>query len=125
VPDAETYFGSFSADAIFLGTAATERWDVAGFRAYAEPYFSQGRGWTYLPFDRHIQIAASGRSAWFDERLRNEKYGELRGTGVAVREAGEWRIAHYNMCFPVPNDVTRDLVDLIRAAAAAPDGAGD
>ena len=116
--DGEGYFGRMTADSIFLGTDASERWSLDEFRAYAEPYFDQGRGWTYLSFDRHIIFAADGSTAWFDERLENEKYGELRGTGVLRLEPGGWRIAHYSMSFPIPNEVTTEVVDLVRAHLA-------
>ena len=119
--DGEAYFGAFTADAVFLGTDASERWDVEGFRAYAMPYFSQGRGWTYEPFDRHVVYSEDGDVAWFDERLRNAKYGELRGTGALRLTADGWRIAHYNMSFPVPNALTRELVDRIRELEAQAD----
>lgn len=35
----------------------------------------------------------------------NEKYGECRGSGVLLREGGEWRIAQYNLTVPIPNDL--------------------
>ncbi len=125
--DGDRYFALFTADAVFLGTDATERWTIDEFRAYAEPHFSAGRGWTYTPRDRHVFIDATGTTAWFDERLDNENYGEVRGTGV-LRRTGPtdsdgpggsdtpWRIAQYNLAFPVPNDLAGDLVERIRAA---------
>src|SRR5688572_14940434 len=35
--DLDRYFGHFAARGVFLGTDASERWDVAAFRAYAAP----------------------------------------------------------------------------------------
>lgn len=102
--DAERYFAHFTDDAVYLGTDAGERWTVADFRAYAEPYFSKGRGWVYVASERNVTVAASGTFAWFDERLQNAKYGEVRGSGVLERQAGAWRIRQYNLAFPVPND---------------------
>jgi ketosteroid isomerase-like protein len=113
--DLDGYFDPFAAGAVFMGTDPGERWTVAEFRAFVEPYFARGQGWTYVPRDRHVALAADGRTAWVDERLDNEKYGELRGTGVLVFEGDGWKIAHYSMTFPVPNDLTGQLVDLIRA----------
>ena len=43
--DTERYFGHFTADAIFIGTDASERWTVEQFRAYARPHFDAGKGW--------------------------------------------------------------------------------
>ena len=102
--DAERYFGHFAADGVFLGTDPSERWTVEEFRAYAEPYFSAGRGWTYVPSRRHIALSPAGDVAWVDEQLDNEKYGELRGTAVLRREGDAWRIVLYSMTFLIPND---------------------
>src|SRR5580692_1603200 len=35
--DEARYFGHFAPEGVFLGTDASERWDVAAFRAYAHP----------------------------------------------------------------------------------------
>jgi hypothetical protein len=103
-----------TADAVFLGTDPGERWTAEQFREFVKPYFDKGRGWTYRPRDRHVMLADDGATAWFDERLDSDKYGELRGTGVLRREGGGWRIAHYNMSFPIPNERTGEVLDLIR-----------
>ena len=111
--DGPRYFGHFTPDGVFVGTDATERWTVEEFRAYADPHFSQGKGWTYAPRDRHVTIGADGATAWFDEKLDNEKYGQARGSGVLVR-TDRWRIAQYVLSFPVPNDKAGDVIALIR-----------
>jgi ketosteroid isomerase-like protein len=112
--DGERYFGHFAPEGVFLGTDDGERWTVDEFRAYAEPHFSKGRGWTYVPSRRHVMLSADGRLAWLDEKLDNEGYGRLRGTGVLRHTPGGWKLVHYSMSFPVPNPVTRDVVALIR-----------
>ena len=118
--DGERYFALFAPEAVFYGTDAAERWSVDEFRAYAEPHFSEGNGWTYVATERHVFLDDSGDTAWFDERLQNEKYGEVRGTGVLRRMAGSWRIAQYNLAFPVPNDLAADLVERVRALEDQP-----
>lgn len=115
--DGERYFGHFTPDGVFIGTDAGERWSVEQFRAYAEPHFSKGKGWTYVPRERNVQVSPDGQTAWFDEKLDNEKYGEARGSGVLVH-ADRWRIAHYVLSFPVPNEKAGDVIALIRAEAA-------
>jgi len=115
--DAAVYFGLLSEDAIFLGTDASERWTKAEFVAYAAPYFAQGRGWTYRPRDRHVQFTADGHLAWIDELLDSDKYGELRGTGVLRRDLSSWRIVHYSMSFPLPNEATPAVIEWLRAQA--------
>ena len=120
--DGARYFAHFATDGVFIGTDASERWTVTEFRAYAEPYFSKGKGWTYTPRDRHIATAKDGQTAWFDEKLTNEKYGECRGSGVLVREAGAWKIAQYNLTVPVPNDMLADVARQIREFEAKKTG---
>ena len=117
VADGAHYFALFSRDGVFIGTDASERWTVAQFRAYAEPYFSKGRGWTYVPRVRHVVVAdlPCRCVAAFDEILDNSNYGTTRGTGTVVLENGSWKIAQYALTIPVPNDLARDVVSRIRA----------
>ena len=113
--DGTEYFALFAPDAVFLGTDATERWTLEEFRAYAEPFFRRGQGWSYRATERHVFLGEDGRTAWFDERLENAKYGEVRGSGVLVLRGGAWLVAQYNLAFPVPNELAPDLVERIRA----------
>jgi ketosteroid isomerase-like protein len=119
--DEEAYFALLAPNAVFLGTDATERWDKTAFRAFAHPHFSQGKGWTFKPRDRHVDFSQDGRVAWFDELLDSESYGECRGTGVLEKAAnGGWKILQYNLTIPMPNDLADSLVAMIRAAKKAP-----
>ena len=113
--DGETYFAQFSSGARFIGTDAGEHWDIAAFRAYAEPYFAQGKGWTYRPRDRTLII--SGDFAWFDEILDNDSYGVLRGSGLLRRygPGDDWKIEQYVLSFAVPNDKAAAVVAAIKA----------
>lgn len=111
--DFDAYFNSFTPDGVFLGTDATERWTVEEFKAYCKPYFDQGKGWTYLPRERHVRVDASGTGAWVDEVLENEKYGMCRGTAYLVRDqAGAWKVARYSLAFLIPNDVAAEATAL-------------
>lgn len=118
--DGKTYFGLFTKDAIYIGTDASERWTVAQFRAYAEPYFAQGKGWTYRMRERHLTYADLPCKCviWFDELLDSESYGTSRGTGVLVLEGDEWKIAQYALTFPIPNDLAHGFTDQIKAFEA-------
>ncbi|MEM9560229.1 MAG: nuclear transport factor 2 family protein [Planctomycetota bacterium] len=137
--ESEAYFGAMTPDAVFIGTDASERWDRAAFRAYAAPYFdrpldtgetgettaSGGAGafrpaWVYTPTERHVTLDERARVAWFDELLDSQSYGTARGTGVAVRSHdGRWRIAHYALTFPIPNELARGMTEQIRAFEAS------
>jgi ketosteroid isomerase-like protein len=109
--DFDAYFQLFAPDAVFMGTDATERWSVEEFRGYA----AGSSGWTYGMTERHVFLDEAGGTAWFDERLQNDRFGETRGTGVLVRRPDGWKIAQYNLTIPVPNELAIDLVDRIRS----------
>jgi ketosteroid isomerase-like protein len=114
VADEARYFGAMSPDFVFLGTDATERWDLAAFREFSHPYFAKGKAWTFVPRDRHVMFSPAGDVAWFDEKLDSASYGECRGTGIARRVAGVWKVAHYNLTIPIPNDLSKSVVEMIR-----------
>jgi ketosteroid isomerase-like protein len=118
--DEEAYFNLMAPNGVFLGTDATENWDKAAFRAFAHPHFSQGKGWTFTPRDRHVYLSRDGQVAWFDELLDSATYGECRGTGVLEKLDGQWKIAQYHLTIPMPNDLAKDLVARIREAKKAP-----
>ena len=40
---------------------------------------------------------------------------ELRGTGVMRKDDGEWKIVQFNLAFPVPNELTEELVGKVRS----------
>lgn len=112
--DEARYFGHFADDGIFMGTDATERWDVAAFRAYAHAPFEAGRGWVMRAIRRAIRV--EGEVAFFDEDLETVNLGPARGTGVLVLREGTWRIAHYSLTITVPNE----RFDAVRALLASP-----
>jgi hypothetical protein len=113
--DGAAWFALFAPDARYVGTDASEHWDLAALHAFADPYFARGQGWTYVPRERHLALGPSGDVAWFEERLDNASYGETRGSGVLVRRDGRWLIAQYVLSFPVPNELAPDLVQRVRA----------
>jgi ketosteroid isomerase-like protein len=113
--DETRYFSHLAPGAIFLGTDSSERWDVASFRAFAHPYFAQGKGWTFVPEQRHVYLSDAGDAAWFDERLSSQTYGDTRGSGALRRIEGKWKIAHYNLAIPIPNSLAKKFVEMIRA----------
>lgn len=116
--DGAVYFDLFTPDATYIGSDVTEHWSIAEFRGYAEPYFAQGRGWTYTPRSRALTLAPLDCRCvvWFDEALDSQAYGTSRGTGVVVRgEDGQWRIALYALTFPIPNALARDMTARIQA----------
>lgn len=111
--NSDKYFSLLSDDAVFIGTDAKERWSKAQFVSFAKPYFSNGKGWTYLPRDRHITFSHDGQVAWFDELLDNKKYGECRGTGVLVKSGESWLISQYHLTIPLPNELVAEFAERI------------
>jgi ketosteroid isomerase-like protein len=101
--DYDSYFGKMTADAIFIGTDATENWGKPAFQAFAKPYFDKGKAWNFLVLERHIYFDATGKIAWFDELL-NTQMKICRGSGVLVKIGREWKIKQYVLSMTVPNE---------------------
>jgi ketosteroid isomerase-like protein len=111
--DSQAYFNLLTADAVFLGTDATERWEKPAFKAFVEPHFSKGSGWTYTPTEQNISLSEDGETAFFDELLMNENYGQCRGSGMLRLTEKGWKIAQYNLSIPLPNALAKDVVATI------------
>lgn len=112
--DGERLFGHLLPDAIIFGTDKTERFTVAEYKAFVEPYLSKGIGWTSVPTEQNVFVSDDGQFAWFDERLDKPGFDELRGTGVLRKVDGAWKVAQFNLAFTVPNELARDLAADIR-----------
>ncbi len=108
--DYERYFGHMAPDGVFMGTDAAERWSVAEFQAYARPRFESGKAWSFTAHDRHVEFSETGEAAWFDEALATPHLGACRGSGVMTRRGSEWKISHYNLSIPIPNDLASNVV---------------
>ena len=115
--DTTAYFSLFTPDARFIGTDATERWSLTEFRAYTEPLFARGRGWTYVARERTVTVAPIPCRciAWFDEVLDNASYGVTRGSGVLRLTDDGWKIEQYVLSFAIPNDKARAVVEVVKA----------
>lgn len=118
--DEAGYFAHFAKDGVFLGTDATERWDVEAFRAYAHPHFAKGKAWVFRAARRTVTLSPDGAIAWFEEDLVTQKMGPARGSGVLVREGGAFKIAQYNLAITVPNDRFGEVHDLLASPPAKP-----
>jgi len=106
----DTYFGLMSADGVFIGTDASERWVKQEFRQYS----SGSNGWVYTPQQRNVNITPDGSSAWFDEALLSQSYGSSRGSGVLIRTAQGWKISQYHLTLPIPNGMVGGITDQIK-----------
>jgi hypothetical protein len=109
--DEERYFAHFAPSGTFLGTDATERWDVAAFRAFAHPFFARGKAWTFRASRRAVVVR--GETAWFDEDLATDTLGPARGSGVLVLREGRWLLEQYVLSITVPNERFREVRELL------------
>src|SRR6202162_6190006 len=105
--DESRYFGHFAPGAVFLGTDATERWNVEEFRRYAHPYFAKGKAWSFKAVERHVSFSPDRSVAWFDELLDTPNLGPARGSGVLLRVGGGWKIEHFDLSVPIPNGLLK------------------
>lgn len=107
--DFDTYINLMTNDAVFIGTDATENWQLAEFKAFAKPYFDRGKAWSFTPIERNIYTANG--VVYFDELLSTQM-GICRGSGVLKKENGSYRIAHYVLSIAVPNENVESLTKL-------------
>jgi hypothetical protein len=122
--DEAAYFAHFAADAVFLGTDATERWTLEAFRGYAHPHFAAGKAWSFTPIRRAVTVDPSGALAWFDEDLATPNLGPARGAGVVVKRGGRWLISLYDLGVTVPNERFSTVKRAIAGEGACLSGEG-
>ncbi len=109
----EEYFDLMTTDGIFIGTDATENWNKSEFQNFSKPHFDKGSAWDFSTLERNIYITENGETAWFDELLETWM-GICRGSGVMVREDGDWKIRHYVLSVTVPNDNINEIIKVNR-----------
>ncbi len=123
--DEDTFFGTMSADGIYLGTDRTERWERDSMARWAAPYFERDVAWAFTPVERNWYLSEDGEVAWFEEHLDSPHMGVVRGSGVltqvdpATDPLGQtWKLRHYNLALAVPNermDAVQSAIDSTRA----------
>lgn len=112
--DLQAYFEPFTSDAIYIGTDATEHWNVAQFKAFCQPYFDKKTTWDFKAVQRHIYFSADKKLAWFDEVL-DTHMGLCRGSGVLQMQNGKWKISQYVLSMAIPNDDVDKVVSTKKA----------
>tara|TARA_B110000444_G_scaffold147192_1_gene137649 strand:+ start:83 stop:601 length:519 start_codon:yes stop_codon:yes gene_type:complete len=112
--DSLTYFDIIASDqSIFQGTDDNERWTKSEFKKWSRKYFKSNSAWTFTP-KKGRNISIRGSTAWFDEQLDSDHMGRCRGNGILVKEADVWKIAHYTLSLPIPNEIADDVIESIR-----------
>ena len=107
----ENYFQAMSNESVFIGTDANENWNKKDFQAYAKPHFDKGKAWSFKSLERNINFNQDHSVAWFDELL-DTQMKICRGSGVLVKENNEWKIKQYVLSMTIPNDTTKQVIQL-------------
>ena len=101
--DEDIFFGSMTADGIYIGTDATERWLRDELKEWSKEYFEGDSAWDFTPLNREVYLDADGEIAWFEESL-DTWMGECRASGVLEKTKEGWKIKHYHLSVTIPND---------------------
>jgi len=112
VNDQAGYFEKIDDQGIYIGTDSSEVWTRQEFYDWSTPHFEMEKGWAFKAQSRNIYLSDDGRMAWFDELLDYGK-GTLRGSGVLTKRETEWKVLHYVLSVPVPNDKFKEVMELI------------
>lgn len=110
--DMEAYFYKIDDVGIYIGTDATENWTKQAFFDWSKPYFDKGKAWEFHAVERNIFFSDDLAFAWFDEQLE-ASYGMLRGSGVLRLKNDQWKIMHYVLSLPVPNEKFNKILEVI------------
>lgn len=110
--DQQSYFEFMAEDAIYIGTDSTENWTKDEFFEWSKPYFENGKAWNFTAYSRNIYISKNRMFAWFDELLSSGSV-TLRGSGVLQKIDDGWKLKHYVLSLPVPNDRFKEVVEII------------
>lgn len=111
--DYKLYFALMADESVYIGTDATENWNKKDFMTWSKPYFDRGQAWDFTALERNIYVDDKGGIVWFDELLETQM-GLCRGSGVVVREDGNWKIKHYVLSMTIPNDKVSEATILKR-----------
>jgi len=110
--DQKAYFDFIADNGVYIGTDSTEIWTKAEFFNWSKQYFEKGKAWSFTANSRNIYISSNGQFAWFDELLNSGSY-TLRGSGVLQKGDAGWKLKHYVLSLPVPNDKFRVVVKVM------------
>jgi hypothetical protein len=112
--DSATYFSIIANDnSIFQGTDDSERWTKTEFKNWSREYFKRKSAWTFVP-QKGRNINIKNNVAWFDEKLDSKHMGRTRGNGVMVKDQETWKIEHYTLSLPIPNELINGVIDTIK-----------
>lgn len=105
------YFDMMAEESVFIGTDATENWNKQEFMEWSKPYFDRGKTWSFSTLERNVFLAGDKDLAWFDELLETQM-GICRGSGIVIKEDGEWKLKHYVLSIAIPNENVDEVTSL-------------
>ena len=109
----DLFFGNMTDNAIYLGTDETERWIKSEFEIWSKKYFDRDTAWAFQPYDRTVYFSGDGKTAWWEELLKTWM-GVCRGSGIAIKQNSEWKIAHYHLSVTIDNEKMDGFLELIK-----------
>ena len=109
--DEDTFFGTMTDSAIYLGTDKTERWLRDELKEWSAEYFERDKAWAFTASNREVYFSKDGRTAWFEELL-DTWMGPCRGSGVLSYSNGDWKLEHYNLAVLIDNDDIQAVIDV-------------
>ena len=107
----DNYFSYMTSNGVFIGTDASENWQLEAFKTFSKPFFDKGKAWSFKSLKRNIYFDKSQNTAWFDELL-DTQMKICRGSGVLIKVGNDWKIAHYVLSMTIPNDNTNEVVKI-------------
>jgi hypothetical protein len=115
------YFDKMAPDGVYIGTDRSELWQRDAFKAWARKYFEgKESAWSFKATRRNVYTSGDGKLIWFDELLDTPNMGHCMASGVIRRTAKGFEILHYQLSMAVPNEVAKQVTELIGKAEAAP-----
>lgn len=109
--DFDAYFDLMTDDAVFIGTDATENWNLEEFKAFSKPYFDRGKAWSFTALERNVYLNENKDLAWFDELL-DTQMEICRGSGVMKLTDQGWKVKHYVLSITIPNPKVENVVNI-------------
>lgn len=109
--DFDKYFNATTDDFMFLGTAPGEEWSKEEFMKFSKPYFDKGKAWSFESTERSYVFSKNKKTVWFYETL-DTWMKDCRGSGVAVKIRGEWKLSFYNLTVLIENEKMDAFLEL-------------
>jgi hypothetical protein len=113
------YFDKIAPDGVYIGTDRSELWQRDAFKAWARKYFERGSAWSFHATRRNVYASSDGKLVWFDELLDTPNMGHCMASGVIRKTAKGFEIVHYQLSIAVPNEIGKQVTELVKKAEAA------